>query len=246
MTLFGKFFEKTPEKLNTPLGKEAVLESQEITAIRPLREGRDTSISFVRLKDSGLAVFKSSERLTLRSFEHGTLHKRERAAYLIDKFLGFDLVPPTVIREIDGKIGSLQEFIPNTKEGGISVNERNRPDVVRQLVKLWLLDFAIWSFDRCSRNLLYSEGKVYAIDNEFSFKNENPMFYKQFFDEIIPQDIIDQFEKFLSEIEGQKELRKELSRLLPPKDVEAFFARVKRIGQALSQYKKVPYSEFHF
>ncbi len=48
----------------------------------------------------------------LRDFPNGTLYKREVAAYLLSRHLGWDLVPPTVVRE-EGPhgIGSLQLYV---------------------------------------------------------------------------------------------------------------------------------------
>lgn len=50
-------------------------------------------------------------------FKPGYRYKSERAAYLVDKFFKFDLIPTTVIRNIEGKEGSFQQFIPNAKKG---------------------------------------------------------------------------------------------------------------------------------
>src|SRR3982074_355305 len=48
----------------------------------------------------------------LRDFPSGTLYKREVAAYVFSQHLGWDLVPPTIVRE-DGPhgIGSLQLYV---------------------------------------------------------------------------------------------------------------------------------------
>lgn len=49
----------------------------------------------------------------LWDFEWGTLCQRETAAYMVSKTLGWDLVPPTVMRDGTRGVGSVQLFIPN-------------------------------------------------------------------------------------------------------------------------------------
>lgn len=61
------------------------------------------------------AVFKpfSGEDKEFQKNEfHHSYYPREYAAYLISRHFDLGLVPPTTIREIDGKIGALQLFMP--------------------------------------------------------------------------------------------------------------------------------------
>jgi hypothetical protein len=61
------------------------------------------------------AVFKpfSGEDKEFQENEfHHSYYPREYAAYLISRHFNLDLVPPTTIREVDGKIGALQLFMP--------------------------------------------------------------------------------------------------------------------------------------
>lgn len=47
----------------------------------------------------------------LWDFTQGTLCQRERAAFLISQAIGWDLIPPTVLREGEHGIGSVQLFV---------------------------------------------------------------------------------------------------------------------------------------
>ena len=51
---------------------------------------------------------ESGER-PLWDFPDGTLHKRERAAYVMSEILGWNLVPQTELREGPYGVGSLQD-----------------------------------------------------------------------------------------------------------------------------------------
>jgi len=104
-------------------------------------------------------------------------YKYEIAAYELDKMLGFDLVPPTVEREINGTRGSLQLWV----EGAFTEldrRERNlEPDDYvswsNQQYKLRLLQQLTYNDDAQNiRNVLYDLSfRVYCIDNSRSFRH---------------------------------------------------------------------------
>ena len=51
---------------------------------------------------TGLAIYKPRDgESPLWDFPSGTLYKREYAAYLLDDVLGWNMIPPTVIRDAD-------------------------------------------------------------------------------------------------------------------------------------------------
>ena len=92
---------------------------------------------------------------------------REFIAYLIDKQLGFNLVPETKIVKIDGEIGSLQKWIddlhPSDKTLKIYSDEN--------IWKMGLLDCIIANTDRHSGNWGNIDNKPIAYDNGFSLPN---------------------------------------------------------------------------
>ncbi len=58
------------------------------------------------------AIYKPRTGETpLYDFQHGTLYKREYASYLVSETLGWQLVPPTIVRDGPHGIGSVQLFI---------------------------------------------------------------------------------------------------------------------------------------
>lgn len=103
-------------------------------------------------------------------------YKRERSAYLVDRWLGFGLVPPTIIRTIDEKIGSLQLYI----EPSIADSHELMTDEVDyekessslDWIRITLFDFIIANIDRSTNNWLVNKSDnaiLYAIDNGSSF-----------------------------------------------------------------------------
>lgn len=196
-------------------------------------------IFFVKLENNKLGIFKpsSEEMPDLRSgIEGGTYFKRERAAYLVDRFLDFNLVPATVIRKIDNKIGSFQEFIPNA----------HRPSYVEdmpwaKLKKLWIFDYIIWNSDRHRGNLLLDKkGKnVYAIDNGLSFGGDFLKTFKEFFTQPVPGEIREKIKQFSSS-EGKKSILKNLlEELLPKNEVVACFKRIEKVTKFLDEKESI-------
>ncbi|MFY9493123.1 MAG: hypothetical protein WAP55_01440 [Minisyncoccia bacterium] len=233
------------ERLRSPLEtpEEGVLESREKTDSKLLGGGCNTTV-FIELKDDGSGIFKpkSGENENLReNIRAGTYFQRERAAYLLDKFLGFDLVPPTVVREIDGEIGSFQQFIPDAQPGRrVEHSELDEAAIKQQLIKLWIFDCIIFNSDRHWSNFLVKDKKVYAIDNGLSFGDEIFYPHDSFFDVPIPPEIVEGIKKFLLWKEGRKICEDLLGELLSSEEVAACMRRIERIASIIKQHGQVP------
>jgi len=242
--IIEKKFRRTPDFLRTP--DEEVLESGRHERKENLIGGSNEVIC-VKISDDGSAIFKpkDGEYDFSRSSgaEKGTLYMRERAAYLVDRFLGFKLVPPTTIREIDGRIGSAQQFIPDAQP--FYEIPGNKYELYNnELNRLWFLDYLIWNTDRHGNNLLEKknldgERSIHAIDNGLSFSGKRdfssmgPYLHKS-----VPPDVSENIRAIIDDREKKDLLRELLLELLPENDVEAFFARVEALGRDLSQHKK--------
>lgn len=237
---------RTPEHLRTP--EEGVLETREKSGKRALVGGVNTNtVEFISLEDDGGGVFKpkAGEVEVYDGVRVGTYYRRERAAYLIDRFIGFDLVPPTVIREIDASVGSFQEFITDAiAYGEISSDGKRKLSTNEQLIKLWIFDHLISNPDRHGYNLLIKDERIHAIDHGCSLGSEATNFrlwnadgedYVSFYDRAIPQDIIDQVQKLAHDPNGRAILRDLLRELLSEKEVDAFLVRLDRIAKMLEK-----------
>ncbi|MEK7580279.1 MAG: hypothetical protein AAB465_01535 [Patescibacteria group bacterium] len=219
---------------------ERLLGTREKESTTKLIGGANESI-VVKLKDDGRGIFKplKGEEFSIRRDVGGDLFKRERAAYLVDKFLDLGLVPSTVIREIDGEIGSIQEFIPDTKFIG-EFTEDERKQYKTELIKLFLFDAVIWNQDRHGHNFLLKDGKIYAIDNGYAFDSSSPLFYGDYASEPIPEEIKEKFRKFLSWTNGLEILKTLLDELLTPRQAKACIARIKFLGDIMKKQGVLP------
>ncbi|OGY65275.1 MAG: hypothetical protein A3A16_01995 [Candidatus Harrisonbacteria bacterium RIFCSPLOWO2_01_FULL_44_18] len=244
-----------------PTIQERILETREIENSEVISGGANRCV-LVKLKDDGSGIFKPASgegenhigknfgqqevRLEVRA---GTYYKRERATYLVDRFLDFNLVPPTVIREIDGEIGSLQQIV-DYDNFGFEVPWHKLPE--KELMKLFALDYILWSSDRGPENLLIKNNRIYAIDNgltfgpdkflpferegvslggdsEKSYSPPPPEIYSHW---SIPAEIKEKINTFLERGRWQI-LRGQLLELLPPDEVDACFARIQKFAELI-------------
>ncbi|PYI66396.1 SCO1664 family protein [Arthrobacter livingstonensis] len=121
--------------------------------------------------DTGWAVYKpeAGER-PLSDFEPG-LYQRERAAYLLSDHLGWDIVPPTVVREDPPLgVGSLQWFInADAREHYFTLYD-DAPEIHPALAQLALFDCIANNTDRKSGHVLRDfDGRVWGIDHGLCF-----------------------------------------------------------------------------
>lgn len=222
-----EYSRKTPE--------ENILESRVKTKEKTMFGGSN-EVVFIELKDDGSGIFKPADgeqRYLRDEIPHGSYYLRERAAYLINRFLNFDLVPPTIIREIEGRVGSLQQFVTDAKEG-YELPEIWREDKYRNdLIKMLIFDYIIWNTDRHSGNFLVKDGKILAIDNGLSFGRDDFVSVKQCAGYEIPSAILENLKNFLGWGEGKAILKDLLLELLESEEVEACFRRLEYISKLL-------------
>ncbi len=210
--------------------------------------GGFNQVFIVNLKGGGKAVFKPLEgekESSRQSVKAGTLFKRERAAALVDKFLGFNLVPPTVIRNLDGQIGSLQKFVDAESASEAPYNKCLKSQ--RQIAEMFVFDYLIYNSDRNSNNYLIDDTNVHAIDNALSFGRESERFYLWWQESINVFDInfLEEFKQKIIDLDNsqpQKEsLKNLLSQLLNENEVSAFFERLKMTREVIEEYGRIPF-----
>jgi uncharacterized repeat protein (TIGR03843 family) len=112
------------------------------------------------------AVYKPQRgESPLWDFEWGSLCSRETAAYEISRLLGWQLVPPTVLRKGTRGLGSVQLYIDHDEEDHyftVQADARYTPAFRRMA----LFDFVINNADRKSGHCLVgSDGQIWAIDH---------------------------------------------------------------------------------
>lgn len=121
-----------------------------------------------------LAVYKPRRGETpLWDFPHGTLCLREVGAFLVSMALGWDLVPPTVLREKAPRgVGSVQLFIPHDPEiHYFTVQEDAR--FAQAFRRAALFDYVVNNADRKSGHCLFDDqGRMWLIDHGICFHHE--------------------------------------------------------------------------
>jgi uncharacterized repeat protein (TIGR03843 family) len=105
----------------------------------------------------------------LWDFPDGTLCQREVAAWLVSDFLGWDIVPPTVLRDGPMGPGSAQLFIPhNPRIHYFTLIEDDCRH--RDLARIAAFDLLVNNADRKgSHVLLGQDARLYAIDHGVCF-----------------------------------------------------------------------------
>jgi len=161
-------------------------------------------------------------------FKPGYRYKSERAAYLVDKFFKFDLIPTTVIRNIEGKEGSYQLYIPNTKKGD-EVTKDSIP--TEELINMVVLDFLNNTEDRHEENILIAEEYIKSPDNYRSFSEEfvlrRPVYFdKNLFSAPIPEETKNKIIEHGNSSEEKEVLIESLEELLNKNEVNAFSKRL--------------------
>ena len=172
--------EETGEPVPPPVLAEdealALLRDAEITAAKLVPWG--SNYTFAVALEAGderdhLGIYKpKAGENPLWDFPHGTLYLREHAAYLLSKRLGWDIVPPTVIREGPHGIGSLQLYVEPKKDRGDDHELWGRRTL--PIERMVLFDHISNNADRkIGHCLLDVNDKMWGIDHGLTF-NKDP------------------------------------------------------------------------
>jgi len=192
-----------------------------------------------------LAIYKPrlGER-PLWDFPVGTLSQRERASYLLSRRLGWDLVPPTVLRQGPHGIGSVQLYIePHPDhEDDHRFWGQYRPEIERMV----LFDHITNNADRKLAHCLVSaSGRLWGIDHGLTFNVEPKLrtvlwqYNERPIDPALLQDLV----RLGEEADA---VREEFADLLAPEELDALFARAEALVEEgvfpeLDPYRNVPY-----
>ncbi len=150
-----------------------------LLAAAPLEPlGRFTTASnatlLCRLGDDDLLAVYKPERgeAPLWDFPRGTLHRREVAAYVLDRALGWGMVPPTVLRhDAPHGRGSVQLFVSHDPERHYFALLNDGDQGVReQLARMVVFDLLANNADRKgSHVLLADDGRLRLVDHGLTF-----------------------------------------------------------------------------
>lgn len=171
--------------------------------------------------EEALAVYKPrAGEAPLWDFPHGTLCRREVAAYLVALALGWPSVPPTVLRDGPEGPGSVQLFVGfDPREHYFTLLER----LADEFRRVALFDAVVNNADRKSGHcLLAADGRLFVVDHGVCF-NVAPKLRTviwEFAGEPIPEPLAEDLLGLAAELD-RGALRDELSGLLDEREVEA-------------------------
>lgn len=156
-------------------GAERLLAEAEFLDCRQIWSSNYVFLARMRAGDAEpfLAVYKpqAGER-PLWDFPDGTLYRREVAAYRLAQLLGWEFVPPTVVRDGPEGVGSLQLFMAHDPESHFFL-QREVPELVPQLQRIALFDVIANNADRKGGHCLLDEhGHIWGIDHGLCFHAE--------------------------------------------------------------------------
>ncbi len=172
------------------------------------------------------AVYKPrSGEAPLMDFPSGTLYLRERATYLTSEWLGWNLVPATVVRDGPYGVGTMQSYVEAEGSPHIYSLGPSHADELRRLV---LFDLLVNNADRkpahCFKGVDHG---LWAIDHglTFHFRPKLRTVVWDFCDEPIPELLLKHLEERRADSGRVKELNGMLEPLLAPQEVRAFWQR---------------------
>ncbi|MCS7009924.1 MAG: SCO1664 family protein [Anaerolineales bacterium] len=163
----------------------------------------------------------------LWDFPEATLARREVAAYLLSRALGWDFIPVTVLREGPFGLGSLQQFIeynPNYHYFNF------RPADVERLRPVALFDLLANNADRKGSHVFFQKRtrRLYAIDHGLCFHVQNKLrtVIWNFAGEPFPQALLESLRRLRAQASVQLAALKEY---LSPEEIEALEARLEHL-----------------
>ncbi len=188
----------------------------------------------ITLKDITLtAVYKPQKgERPLWDFPNGTLCYREYASFLTSEALGWQLVPPTVLRDGKHGIGSFQLFIDHDADQHYFTFD---PSIKSQLAKMAAFDYLVNNADRKGGHcLLDAQEHLWGIDHGITFHTANKLrtVIWDFAGEPIPESLLADINRLHADLEdGQNPLHKSFDNLLNAPEIRAFQARIRHLLQ---------------
>lgn len=180
----------------------------------------------------GLAIYKPrrGER-PLWDFPRGTLCQRETAAFVLSSALGWDIVPPTILRDApEYGIGSIQLFINADPEAHYFNIRRTDDDAFKRIAAF---DVIANNADRKGGHILRDQdGRLWGIDHGITFHAEPKLrtVIWEYAGQPIPQPLLDDIREVCNHLETAGDpLPTALGDLLSHVEIEALRRRIERV-----------------
>ncbi len=167
----------------------------------------------------------------LWDFPRGTLYRREVAAYLVSDALGFNFVPPTVLRDGPYGVGMVQLFIENDEESHLftMLKQGGYEDVIRRPCAF---DVLVNNADRKGGHALKGlDGRLWAIDHGICFHFEPKLrtVLWDFVGEPLPDDVLQPLCGLRERLDANDPVAQTLADLLEKSEMRALRRRLNRL-----------------
>lgn len=180
---------------------------------------------------SVMSVYKPQKgERPLWDFPDGMLCKREVASFITSQQLGWQIVPPTVLRHGPHGLGSMQFFVDHDPE--MNYFEFG-DDKIPQMRRICAFDILVNNADRKGGHCLVdNQGHVWGIDHGITF-NSSPKLRTVVWDfagEAIEPSLLNDVEQLCAAVENPKApYRQALNDLLTEREIHAFQHRIQNM-----------------
>jgi hypothetical protein len=227
----------------------ALLCSSEITGSQLVPWGSNYTFAVLLETDDGdahLGIYKPrAGEAPLYDFPDGTLYLRETASYVLSRWLEWNIVPPTVVRDGPHGEGSVQLYITPAEDEDPDITRfwrRRHLDIERLVLFDAITNNADRKIGHCLRD---GSGKIWGIDHGLTF-NEYPKLRTvlwQFAGEPVSDSLVGDLERVLVEWPAVDLV---LTRYLSTPERLAFRRRVERfvadpVYPQLNPRRNIPY-----
>ena len=204
------------------------------------------AVALRRDDEQRLAVYKPRRgEVPLWDFPDGTLYQREYASFLVTTALGWEFIPPTVIREGPHGVGTVQLYVDHDPKAD--------PDTFRktnegELMRIVLFDIFANNADRKSSHTLRDRaGKLWGIDHGLTFNVGGKLrtVIWDFCGEPIPNWLKAEITGFLNDTARVDSLQHQLREILDRSEIGTFQTRLERLAghgkfPQFDPYRNVP------
>ena len=186
---------------------------------------------------SGHAIYKPRKgEIPLWDFPGGTLYKRECAAYLLSRILGWHFIPLTIIRDGPHGVGSAQLFIDHDpRENYYTISRETLDDAdADRLRMMCCFDLVANNTDRKANHVLRGyDGKLWGIDQGLTFHADTKIrtVIWDFGEEPIPDHLLEPLRRLCGEMLSPTGDVAELLTLLDAEEARALMQRLQWVLQ---------------
>lgn len=192
-----------------------------------------------------IGIYKPSRgEIPLWDFEAGTLYRREYAAYLLSRLIGWSFIPPMVIRDGPHGTGTVQLYV----EPDVAVNDRAlRRSYASQLQRIALFDLITNNADRKASHCFVGlhDRHLWGIDHGLTFHIQPKLrtVIWDFCGEPIDGELLTTLEALL---DHEPRVRATLRPYLRRSEIDSFFSRVRSVHDRgifpmLNPRRNIPY-----